>query len=281
MNAAALTGAARLSAQEAPKSLLRTGLVAYSFRKQFEAKAMTYEKLIRMASDLGLDGLDTTVYWFPDTSDQFLANYRATAYKHAISLPGIAVRVELCQPTPERQQAELEKVRTWVNVAEKLGAGHIRVFGGSAPKGATIEQAMGWAVEVVKRAADIAAPKGVVLGVENDYGITTDAEPTIEIVRRAASPFVGLNVDTGNFKKDGYAETAACLPYASNVHIKGSIVAAGGRKEKADWDRLAAMFAKGGYRGYLSLEYEDEEDPFTAIPRLSVELKRVARKYSV
>jgi len=47
---------------------------------------MSYEVLIRLVSDLGLDGLDTTVYWFPDTSDQYLATLRRTAYKNAVNL---------------------------------------------------------------------------------------------------------------------------------------------------------------------------------------------------
>ena len=81
----------------------------------------TYDALIRMVSDWGLEALDTTVYWFPDTSDRCLAGLRATAYKNAVSLPSIAVRVQLCQPTAELQKAECEKVRKWVDVAEKLG----------------------------------------------------------------------------------------------------------------------------------------------------------------
>lgn len=279
----ALAAATQLPAQPAqagPKCVLRTGLVAYSFRKQLEAHSLTYDALIRMVSDWGLDALDTTVYWFPDTSDRFLAGLRATAYKNAVSLPSIAVRVQLCQPTAELQKAECETVRKWVDVAEKLGAGHIRVFGGSVPKGAGEQQAIAWAVEVVKRSADFAAAKGVVLGVEDDGGLTTNAGPTVEIVKRADSPFVGINVDTGNFPKNGYAQTAECIPYAVNVHLKESIAGADGRKEKADWDRLAGMFAKAGYRGYLSIEYEDKEEPATALPRLAADLKRVARKYS-
>jgi hypothetical protein len=40
------------------------------------------------------------------------------------------------------------------------------------------------------------------------------------------------------------------------------------------------MFAKAGYRGYISLEYEEKEPPETAVPRLAAELLRGVRKYS-
>lgn len=276
----ALAAATQLRGQSDTKCRLRAGLVAYSFRKQFEAKTMTYEGLIRYVSELGLDGIDTTVYWFPDTSDQFLASLRRTAYKNAVNLYSIAVRVRLCQPTPELQRAEVENAKKWVDVAEKVGATHVRVFGGSVPKGATQDQAIGWAVEVLKRSAEYAGSKGILLGVEDDGGLTTTAEPTVEIVKKADSPWVGINLDTGNFPRNGYSQVALCIPYATSVHFKANISGADGTKEKSDWDRLLGMFAKAGYKGYISLEYEEKENAETAVPVLAAELRRGVRKYS-
>jgi sugar phosphate isomerase/epimerase len=276
----ALVAATRLQGQSASPCRFRPGLVAYSFGKQLAAKTLTYEALIAYAAELGFDGLDTTVYWFPDTSDQFLASLRRTAYKNALSLYSIAVRVRLSQPTPELQRAEFETLKQWVEVAWKLGAGHIRVFGGPLPKGATEAQALGWAGEVLKRSADYAGGKGIVLGVEDDGGLTTTAEQTVEIVRRADSPWAGINLDTGNFRKNGYSQVAMCIPYAVNVHWKEMIASEDGAKEKADWDRLLGMFAHSGYKGYLSLEHDGTEAPETAVPRLAAELRRAIRKYS-
>src|SRR5438128_12321158 len=123
---AAAPAAAQLHAQPAPKYHLRAGLVAYSYRTALAAKSMTYEDLIRRIADWGLDGLDCTVYWFPDTSPQYLASLRKTAFKHAVQIYNAGVRVQLSQPTPELQQAEFENIKKWVDVAEHLGAGHVR-----------------------------------------------------------------------------------------------------------------------------------------------------------
>ena len=276
-----LAGAAQLRSEPASsKCRLRPGLVAYSFRKQFEAHALSYEDLIRYASEQRFEGLDTTVYWFPDTSDKYLASLRRLAYKNALSLYSVAARVRLCQPTIELQNAEVENAKKWIDVAGKVGATHVRVFGGPIPKGATETQAIPWAVEVLKRSADYAGSKGILLGVEDDGGLTTTAEPTVEIVKRADSPWVGINLDTGNFPKNGYSQVALCLPYAVNVHFKENIADEDGKKQKADWDRLLGMFAQAGYRGYISLEYESTESPETAVPRLAAELRSGVRKYS-
>src|SRR3954468_10667390 len=179
------------------------------------AKTLSYEDVIRMASDWGLDGVDTTVYWFPDTSDKYLANLRKVAFKAGIQLYNAGVRVQLSQPTKELQDVQVESIRKWVDVADKIGASHVRVFGGAIPKGATEEQAIAWAVEVMKRGAEYAGSKGITLGVENDYGLTVAAGPTAEIVKRADSPWAGVNTDTGNLRVDGYAGVQSLLPYTT------------------------------------------------------------------
>jgi len=233
---AALAAAPQLHGQTEAKGHLRAGLVAYSYRKQFAAGTMNYEGLIRQVSDWGLDGIDTTVYWFPDTSDQYLASLRRAAYKNAISLYSIAVRVRLCQPTPQLQRAELETAKKWIDVAEKVGATHVRVFGGAIPKDASESQAIAWAVEVLKMSAEYAGKKGIFLGVEDDGGLTTTAEPTVAIVKQADSPWVGINLDTGNFQTDDpYADLARCAPYAVNVQVKVEIKRRGQAKaERSD-----------------------------------------------
>jgi hypothetical protein len=104
-------------------SRLRAGIVAYSFRKRLADKTMTYEDLIHLASDSGLDGIDTTAYWFPNTSPAFVGGLRTTAYRNGIQLYSLGVRVRLCQPTPELRAAEVANCNNWVDVAERIGAG--------------------------------------------------------------------------------------------------------------------------------------------------------------
>ena len=96
---AAVPATAQLNAQPAPNFHFRAGLVAYSYRKELAAKSLSYEDLIRRIADWGLDGLDCTVYWFPDTSAEYLASLRKTAYKNGVQIYNAGVRVQLSQPT--------------------------------------------------------------------------------------------------------------------------------------------------------------------------------------
>jgi sugar phosphate isomerase/epimerase len=275
--------AAALGAAAAPspgRARLRTALCAYSFRRELKEGAMTYQDLVRLAVDCDIDGLDLTVYWFPSTEPDFLLPLRLAAYKSGVHIYSISIRTDMCRPTAELRAKEVDHIKRWVDVAALLGAGHIRVFGGNVPKGESEERAAAWVAEILRRAAEYSASKGVILGLENHGGITLKASRIIEIVRMVDSPWVGINLDTGNFRSDWYGQIALCVPYAVNVQYKIDMRDERERGEPADWDRITGLLAGGGYRGYLALEYEDEDDALKAVPPLLAKLKQVAAKYS-
>jgi len=137
---AASAPALRLPAA-AGKARFRPAICAYSYREELRKKAMTYEDLVRRAVEYGLDGLDLTVYWFPSTSDDFLLPLRRLAYLSGVAIYAISIRTDMCRPPGPDREREIADVKKWIDVAQKLGASHIRVFGGDVPDGATEDQA--------------------------------------------------------------------------------------------------------------------------------------------
>src|SRR5438067_8251284 len=128
------TGAAAIAAtvsdafaqQPSPaKARFRTGLVAYSYRQALESKTMTYEDLIRIAVETGTDGIDLTVYWLPDTSDDYLLPLRRLAYRNRVEIYGIGTRVRLAQPPPALREQEVAEPRQRPDVAQRVGAAHV------------------------------------------------------------------------------------------------------------------------------------------------------------
>lgn len=240
---------------------------------------MSYEDVIRLAADLDVDGVDMTVYWLPDTSDATLLPLRRAAYKNAVEIYSISVRTDMCKPAGPERDKELSELRKWVDCAHTLGAGHIRVFGGTVPKTSTVEQASEWVTEVLKAGSEYAASKGVMLGLENHGGVTEKAETIVKIIKAVDSPWVGVNLDTGNFNKNAYQQIETILPYAINAQFKVDVRAGeDGKPERADWPRIVQMFVRSGYRGYFSLEYEEKEDAKVAVPRLTRELNAIVAK---
>ena len=258
---------------------LRPALCAYSYRTDLASKKMTYLDLVRLAVETDIDGLDLTVYWFPDTSDAFLYPLKQLAYKNGVEIYSISIRTDMCKMPGDAAAKEFGEVKKWVDVAAKLGAGHIRVFGGTVPKGVAEDEAAKWVVELLKRSAEYAGSKGVILGLENHGGITEKASRIVDIVKQVNSPWVGVNLDTGNFKHDVYKQIEMIVPYAVNVQVKSDFVDETGTHE-SDWNRIAGMLQRASYRGYLALEYESVKSVDTEVPRLLQKLKEVSRKYS-
>lgn len=256
---------------------LRSAICAYSYRDELKDKKMKYDDIVKIAVETGVDGIDMTVYWFPDTSDEFLLPLRRLAYKKGVEIYSIAIRTNMCQPTQELREKELVEVQRWIEVATRLGAGHIRVFGGNVPKGKSEDEAAGWVVEILKRACEQSGKRGICLGLENHGGITEKAERIVQIVKAVDSPWLGINLDTGNFKNDVFRQSEMCVPYAVNVQVKTLMSNGEGGRIPSDWDAFAKILIKGGYKGYLALEYEDKEPAVTAVPRLLGKLKQVIR----
>ncbi len=260
---------------------LRTAICAYSFRKALGAGSLRYEDLVDMAVENDVDGLDLTVYWFPKNDlEGFLTGLRLKAYLNAVEIPSIAIRTDLCKGNEREQDQEAAWLMHWVDVADRLGASFIRVFGGNVPKGSTEDEAAGWVTEILKRTADYAGSKGVILGLENHGGITLMADRIHSILDDVNHPFVRMNLDTGNFRTMPYQQIEKSVPYAANTQFKVQIRDENGNRSNSDWDRIVKMLADGGYRGYMALEYEAAEDPFTAVPRHLNTLNELKRKYA-
>jgi sugar phosphate isomerase/epimerase len=141
----------------------------------------------------------------------------------------------------------------------------------------TEEQAIAWAVEVLKRGAEYSGTKGIILGVEDDAGLSATAEATLAIAKGADSPWAGVNADSGNVPKNGYEEFPTMLPYATSIHFKTMVSDENGKKNPADWPRLLSMIAKSGYRGFVGLEYE-ANNAEADVPGLCAKLRDLTAK---
>ena len=256
---------------------LLSGCCAYSYGKYLKSGQMTMEDFILKAIELEIDGVDITTYWLKSTDPAYLISLRRLAYRHGISFSGAAIGTDMCQSDTTKRVAELEKIKKWVDATEVLGASHLRVFGGVVPQGASDAQGIGWVVETMKPACDYAAQKGVILGIETHGGISSKASNVLEILHQVDSPFAGCNLDISNFPEDPYSQVEPLIPYATHTHIRDTY---GEPRKPIDLERMWKMFVKAGYQGFMSVEYEAEEDPTTGVPKLVEKVKALCKKYS-
>jgi sugar phosphate isomerase/epimerase len=269
------TGAPAIGPIERPgPAKFKFSLAGYSYRKLLTGNPpeLTIADFIVDCARFGLEGTEPTSYYFPkDWTVDDLRQLKHLAFRLGLDFSGTAVGNDFCHPPGEERDRQIAGVKQWIEYAEILGAPVIRIFSGRPRKGQTEEEAHRLAVEGMEECCDYAGRHGVFLALENHGGLTTTVEGMLRLVHDVQSSWFGVNLDTGNFHAGDldqvYADLAKIAPYALNVQIKVAVAASDRKKVPADFGRLARILTDAGYRGYVVLEYEEDEDPRVACPR--------------
>jgi sugar phosphate isomerase/epimerase len=265
-------------------SMMQLSLAAYSFRKYLTdyrrkssgtaegAGSMTLDDFVDLCAEYGLPGTEPTSYYVPDPlPDKYLQRLRRRALLAGVTVSGTAIGNTFTYPAGPERDREIAYTKRWIDRAADMGAPTIRIFAGNLQKGTTEAQARQWTIDAIRECCDYAGRKGVILALENHGGIVTTAEQLVSIVREIDSEWFGVTWDSGNFRSaDPYAELAMIAPYAVTAQIKTKIAG-----KPADLPRVIRILRDVNYRGWLALEYEDEEEPKTAVPRYLGELSRL------
>ncbi len=270
---------------------MKLSLAAYSFRKYLtdyrrrssgspdaatarraDTGTMTLEDFVDLCAEYGLPGTEPTSYYVPEPlPDKYLQRLRRRALLAGVSVSGTAIGNTFTHPAGADRDRELAYTKRWVDRAADMGAPTIRIFAGNVQKGTTEAQARQWCIDAIRECCEYAGARGVMLALENHGGIVTTAEQLLSIVREIDSEWLGVNWDSGNFRSaDPYGELAMIAPYAVTAQIKTHIAG-----KPADLPRVVQILNAVNYRGWLALEYEEEEEPKIAVPKYLEQLRRL------
>ena len=273
--------------QRSGESRLRLSLAAYSFRSFFidgnrsrnrsseDDRRIDLFQFIDFCAENQCDGTELTSYYFPaNPTSEFLLELKRHAFMRGIDVSGTAVGNTFTLEKGEKRDQEIAGVKTWIDRAQILGAPHIRVFAGSA-NGLSRADAKRLCIAALEECCEYAGRKGIFLGLENHGGIVAEADEVLDIVKSVKSSWLGINLDTGNFRTENpYGDIAQCAPYAVNVQLKSELNPRGGARQRADFAKMVRILREANYQGYVALEYEASEDPWTAVPELLSQMKQ-------
>lgn len=243
-------------------------LAAYSYRKMLTAAGdatpeMDLFGFVDECAKMQLDGVELTSYYMPEEpSDAYLIDLRSHCFRQGLAVSGTAIRNDFGHSEPAARERELAHVRRWIDNAATLHAPMIRIFAGHAKKGVSPEKTHELMVEGIQESCEYAASRGIYLALENHGGVTASADGLLKLVRDVDSPWLGVNLDTGNFRDGGdpYAQMEAVAKYAVNVQVKVVVKDAQGNPQPMDFSRLKAILTEANYRGFVVLEYEEPGD---------------------
>ena len=222
-----------------------------------------------------------------------LMAYKRRAQRLGLPLMGLSTHQGFVTPDREKRKFNIDRTIAQIEMAYQLGIPTMRVNSGTwgtskdfnelmanrgiekPLEGYTDEDAFPWVIEAFEKCLPTAERCGVVLGLENHWGLGLTPEGILRIVNAVDSPWLQVTTDTGNFLEDPYKRLELMAP--RTVLVQAKTYYGGGQWYTLDLDyaRIGRILNDAGYRGWISLEFEGMEDYKTAIPK-SLELLRNA-----
>lgn len=298
-SAAALHALANRSAtasEPAPTADVRRQPIAvstYSFWRFQPGLQLPVEQCIDLAAEMGFDAVEILHVQMERTDNAYLQQLKRRALLNGIDLCGMSTHQGFVYADEAKRRENIEHTRQCIELAYALGIPTIRVNTGRwgtiksfdelmaqrgvepTPPDRTDEEAFGWVIAALETCLPLAEQRGVLLALENHWGLSRTVEALLRIINAIDSPWLRALMDTGNFLEDPYDELEALAPYTAYVQAKTYYGGGTWYTLDLDYPRIARMLKQHAYRGYVSLEFEGKEDYRTAIPK-SLQLLRDA-----
>jgi sugar phosphate isomerase/epimerase len=280
-------GASRLNFDDkSKKGKLKTSLNAFSFNDPLMAKTMNLDDLLDFCAEYNFDGVDITGYYFPGypqvPTDEYIYHIKRKAHLLGVSISGTGIRNDFSIPDAAKRKEDVQLIKNWIEVASKLGAPVIRIFGGAnkpmahpdiVGKEFSWDEKAAWMVKDIQECVDYGAQHGVIVAIQNHDDFIKTADEAIKIIQLVNKEWFGLILDTGSYRKDDpYEQIARTIQYAVNWQLKENIFV-DGVEVKTDLKRLFKIIKESGYRGYVPIETLGKGDPKEKVPRFMAEVR--------
>ena len=276
------------------RTTLPIGLSTYSLWRFRNDEFKDVGKCIDFAGELGFDGVEILLYQISQTellSRAALQDIKRRALRSGLALYGMSTHQGFVSPDAQVRRQNIELTIGQIELCYALGIPTMRVNTGrwgtsknfdelmanrgiEPPlPGYTEEDGFPWVIDALERCLPTAEKCGVVLGLENHWGLGLTPEGVLRIVDAIDSPWLQVTLDTGNFLENPYEKLEKLAP--KTVLLQAKTYYGGGEWYTLDLDyqKVGELMRKANYRGWVSLEFEGKEDCRTAIPK-SLELLR-------
>lgn len=275
-----------------PKPRIKLSISSYSYWHFKEIK-FPIEKVIDEAAKLGVEGIDILHMQMESEDNKYIQELKRRAYLNGITFTCLSIHQGFVTPDKEILKQHIDKTKKCIELAAKMGIPCLRLNSGRwntiksfdelmknrgiepILAGYTEDDGFKWCIDAIQQCLPTAEEYGVLLALENHWGLCSTPEGMLRIKKAIDSPWLGLLMDTGNFLENPYSKLEMIAPYTNFVQAKTYYGGGEWYSLDLDYKRIISILQKVNYQGYLSLEYEGKEDAATAVPK-SIEMLRKA-----
>jgi L-ribulose-5-phosphate 3-epimerase len=271
---------------------IKLGVSSYSYW-HFKEKKYPLETVIENASRLGIEGVEILHEQMESEEPAYLKKLKRLAFRQGIDLVCLSIQQNFVSPDAAIREAQVQHTIKCLEIAYQMGIPSIRLNSGRWKTISSFDELMAkrgieppipgyqdndafnWCIDCIQKCLVKAESLGVVMALENHWGLTYHPEGVLRILKASASPWLGALMDTGNFLEAPYEKLRLLAPKAVYVHAKTYFGGGEWYTLDLDYRKIAALLREVNYTGYVSLEFEGKEDASTAVPK-SISLLRDA-----
>jgi len=275
-----------------PEPRIKLSISSYSYW-HFKEKKFPIESVIDEAVKLGVDGIDILHRQMDSEEKNYIHKLKRRAFENGIAFTCLSIHQSFVSPDKDVLTKEIEHTKKCIALAAGMGIPCLRLNSGRwntiksfdelmknrgvepVLPGYTEDDGFKWCIDSIHQCLPAAEEYGVLLALENHWGLCSTPGGQLRIKKAIDSPWLGLLMDTGNFLEDPYEKLEMIAPYTSFVQAKTYYGGGEWYTLDLDYKRIIAILKKVNYRGYISLEFEGKEDPSTGVPK-SIDMLRKA-----
>ncbi len=314
LNTAGLLGASTLAAGSVPASALgatgksrtprvQLGACTYSYW-HLDGPVVSIETVLDKLGALGVAGVDI-LHRQMDLPEKeplapahraYLRKLKRHAFHCGVAPVCMSTHQTFLSPDPAVITENVEHTKKCIEICYELGIPSMRINTGRwgtsrdfdelmknrgiepVLPGHTEDEGFQWAIDGITRCLHKAEECGVVLALENHWGLARTPEGLLRILNAIPSPWLGALMDTGNFLENPYSKLELIAP--RTVYVQAKTYPGGGvwYTLDLDYDRIARILADVGYTGWVSLEMEGKQNADQAV---ADSLKMLRKKFAV
>lgn len=284
---------------------MKIGVSSYSFQQLISSGKETQLSIMNIAKDMGFDGIEFIDLDPPEGVSEEEYAKQLKAESDRLSLPIIAYTVSANLLRDTGLEAEVNRIRSKVDVAEILGAKCLRHDAAwNVPDNiksfAGFEQVLPMLIDGCRAVTEYAAEKEITTMIENHGLFCQDSAKVEKIINGVANPNFGVLLDIGNFccaDENSAVATGNLSRYIKHIHAKDFHIKNGNglNPGKGFFKSRGGNYLRGsiighgdipvyqclsiaknaGYDGYVSVEFEGLENCLDGIEIGFANLKKM------
>lgn len=238
-------------------------LAQWSLHRSLRAgKLSTFDFPAKAKKDFGIHAVEYVNQFFKDKAKDKTFLKELKQRTSDINVQNVLIMIdaegELGNLNKSGRQQSVENHYKWVKAAQFLGCHAIRV--NVHGEGNKIDVAKA-SQESLYQLSNFAADYSINIIVENHQSYSTNGDWLSSLIKNVNLSNCGTLPDFGNFYEyDRYQGVKDMMPYAKGVSAKTNLFDKNGNEAEIDYVKMLQIVKDSGFKGYIGIEYEGQDN---------------------